>query len=141
MANANSWSANQTFALSSTTYGSFTTASTTNFTIGGSTFTSLLGTGLTNPSGALTLDATYLNTTANAYIAASTTIPKTYTANTFTALQQFNANASTTQLSVYNNVYLGATATSTFTSAGYLGVGTTTPQYLLTVSSSTAPQL
>ncbi len=40
--------------------------------------------------------------------------------NTWTALQQFQGQASTTRLSVYNNAYFGATATSTFDSAGNL---------------------
>ena len=55
-------------------------------------------------------------------------------ANTWSALQQFQANASTTQLSVYNKAYFGATATSTFTSTGFLGVGTSTPQWNLQVA-------
>src|SRR6185503_12218754 len=41
----------------------------------------------------------YTDARVNAYIHASTTIPRTYTANTFTALQTFG-NASTSVLSV-----------------------------------------
>lgn len=51
--------------------------------------------------------AGYLNTTGvNAYIHGSTTIPKTYTNNTFTGLQTFD-NASTTNLSVTDITDLG----------------------------------
>ena len=50
----------------------------------------------------------------------------TSNANTWSALQQFNGNASTTQFSVYNNAYFGATATSTFNSLGQLSIGTST---------------
>ncbi|MEI7720120.1 MAG: helix-turn-helix domain-containing protein, partial [bacterium] len=59
----------------------------------------------------------------------------TTTANTFTALQQFNANASTTQLSA-TAAYFGGTATSTFTSQGWLGIGTTSPYSILSISNS-----
>lgn len=41
-------------------------------------------------------------------------------ANTWTALQQFSAGASTTQHSVFSKAYFGGTATSTFDSAGIL---------------------
>lgn len=46
-------------------------------------------------------------------------------ANTWTALQQFS-NASSTILSAYS-AYFGATATTTITSAGRVGMGTTSP--------------
>ncbi|MBI5456882.1 hypothetical protein HY969_04035 [Candidatus Kaiserbacteria bacterium] len=45
-------------------------------------------------------------------------------ANTFTSLQQFQGNASTTKLSVYSNAYFGATATSSFSSTGVLTLAT-----------------
>jgi hypothetical protein len=124
LGNANSWTALQTFAFSSTTYGSFTTASTTNLTLGGQTFTSLLGSGLTNTGGALTLDSTFLNNSVNSFIAASTTIPKTYTANTFTALNTFS-NTSTTLAS-----FTYASTTSLF--AGNITLSTTTAGLLRT---------
>lgn len=41
-------------------------------------------------------------------------------ANTFTGLQKFNAGASTTLFSVFNTAYFGGTATSSFTSDGFL---------------------
>ncbi|MBA3732859.1 DUF5011 domain-containing protein [Patescibacteria group bacterium] len=93
--NANTWSALQTFTNSSTTLGSFTYASTTNLVVNGQSFNNLLGSGLLNTSNALTLDTTFLNNTTNAYINASTTIPKTYTANVFSALQTFNYSSTT----------------------------------------------
>ncbi|MBU6321398.1 hypothetical protein KGO04_02540, partial [Patescibacteria group bacterium] len=43
-------------------------------------------------------------------------------------------NASTSQLSVFNNAWFGATATSTFTSQGYLGIGSTSPWAALSVN-------
>jgi hypothetical protein len=92
---ANNWGAVQTFAYSSTTYASFTAASTTNLSIGGQTFISLLGTGLTNSGGVLTIDTTAQNSAINSYINSSTTIPKTYAPNAFTALNTFS-NSSTT---------------------------------------------
>ncbi|MFA6432617.1 MAG: kelch repeat-containing protein, partial [Candidatus Paceibacterota bacterium] len=55
------------------------------------------------------------------------------TANIWTGLQQFK-NASSTQLSVYGPAYFGATATSTFTSAGWLGIGTSTPYAKLSIA-------
>ncbi len=42
--------------------------------------------------------------------------------NTWTVLQQFNGNASTTKLSVTNTAYFGSSATSTFNSAGVLNL-------------------
>ena len=92
---ANTWATLQTFAFSSTTYGSFNTASTTNLVINGSSFNNLLGTGLSNVGGALTVDSTSLNNSINSFVNSSTTIPKTYTTNTFTALNTFS-NTSTT---------------------------------------------
>ncbi len=49
--------------------------------------------------------------------------------NNWTALQQFYANASTSQLSVFNKAYFGSTATTTIDSLGNLQViGSTTMQ-------------
>ncbi|MDO8622513.1 MAG: hypothetical protein Q7R80_04750, partial [bacterium] len=56
-------------------------------------------------------------------------------ANAWTALQSF-LNASTTQLSVNNQAWFGGTATSTFDSAGRLGVLTSSPTYPLEVTGS-----
>lgn len=58
-------------------------------------------------------------------------------ANTWTALQQLNANASTTQLSVYSNAYFGATATTTINSTGQVGVASSTPTGALSVEQGT----
>ncbi len=49
-------------------------------------------------------------------------------------------NASTTQLSVFNQAYFGANATSTFSKTGQLLMGTTTSYWNLAVASSTGPQ-
>jgi hypothetical protein len=54
-------------------------------------------------------------------------------ANSWTALQQFNGNASSTLFSA-NSAYFGGTATSTFTSAGSLGIGATSPVASLVVN-------
>jgi hypothetical protein len=57
-----------------------------------------------------------------------------------TSLMLFNGNASSTQISA-TQAYFGGTATSTFTNAGFLGIGTSTPRWGLQLASSTAPQL
>jgi hypothetical protein len=69
-------------------------------------------------------------------ISGATTVSSTLSVTGQTTLAQ----ASSTRFSA-NQAWFGGTATTTITDAGYLGVGTSTPQYLLTVSSSTAPQL
>ncbi len=50
----------------------------------------------------------------------------TANANTWTGLQQFNGNASTTKFSAYGPSYFGGTATSTFNTLGQLSMGTST---------------
>ena len=50
----------------------------------------------------------YTDARVNSYIHASTTIPKTYTENIWTRLQQFNGNASTTALTVAGRSWLSA---------------------------------
>lgn len=55
----------------------------------------------------------YTDARVNAYIHGSSTIPKTYTANTFTGLQTIG-NASTTHLSVSGTSYLGTVKTGTW---------------------------
>jgi hypothetical protein len=58
--------------------------------------------------------AAYLNAAGvNSYIHGSTTIPKTYTANTFTGVQTIG-NASTTYLSVSDSSFLGTVKTGTW---------------------------
>ena len=104
-----------TLNASSTIFGDFiatnstsTSLFTSHFGLGGNYFTSLVGAGLTNISNALSLDLTH--------------------SNIWTTLQQFNGNASTTQLSA-GLAYFGQTATSSFaangalTLASALGVG------------------
>jgi hypothetical protein len=101
---SNTWSGTQTFsnALS-------TNATTTTLGVNGETFTDLTGTGLQLVSGALTLDASgdwtgtldsqegtfylansFSSTSAQYFVNASTTIPKTYGTNTFTGANVFS---------------------------------------------------
>ncbi len=95
-------SGNVSFLYSSSTiYSSFNTASTTNLIVGNNSFNNLLGSGLINTGGALTLDTSVVNS----YIDASTTIAKLYKNNIFTGLQTF-ANASST---LFSSVYASST--------------------------------
>ncbi|KKR82073.1 MAG: hypothetical protein UU27_C0003G0024, partial [Parcubacteria group bacterium GW2011_GWD1_40_9] len=67
----------------------------------------------------------YGDTDVNSYIHASTTIPKLYTANTFSALQTFTNASSTLISSTYassTNAYFGSVGIGTTTPAGTLGV-------------------
>ena len=111
--------------------GSFGTASTTNLAISGSTTLSNIaaGTLLYNDSSkkvaAATIDPSL--TFAQGALALNTANP-----NAFTSLQQFNGNASTTALSA-GLAYFGTTATSTFTSQGWLGIATSSPSAALAV--------
>ncbi|MBP6858638.1 MAG: tail fiber domain-containing protein [Candidatus Pacebacteria bacterium] len=73
---------------------------------------------------------TYGNSDVDAYVAASTTIPKLYVANTFTALQTL-ANASTTQVSVSEAAYFPG---GVWNASGNVGIGTTSPSAKLSVS-------
>ena len=71
----------------------------------------------------------YTDARVNSYINASTTIPKLYTANTFTGLQTFT-NASTTNLTVTSSSYLGTIASGAWNGTeigiAYGGTGTST---------------
>jgi hypothetical protein len=67
----------------------------------------------------------FSTTSANYFVSSSTTIPKTYAANTFTALQSFTS-ASSTQFTTTGATYLA-------TDSGNVGVGTTTPTAKLQV--------
>lgn len=51
-------------------------------------------------------------------------------------LMQFLGNASSTQLSVPNQAWFGSTATSTFNSAGSLGIASTSPAFPLSVNNA-----
>lgn len=59
-------------------------------------------------------------------------------ANTWSALQQFGAAASSTQISAYTGAYFGATATTTITAGGFVGIGTSTPYAQLSINSTNA---
>jgi hypothetical protein len=108
LANATSTNFFSTTASSTNLFATFATSSSLNTNllgIGGSNyFSSLTGAGLINNSNTLQIDFTR--------------------ANSWTGLQQFTA-ASSTRLSVYGPAYFGATATSTFDSAGNLSVAGT----------------
>jgi hypothetical protein len=84
----------------------------------------------------------YTDARVESLLASSSTAPKTFTGNTWTALNLFSAGASSTQLSVFNKAYFGSSATTTIDSAGNVavagnvGVGTTTPWGKLAVSTA-----
>jgi hypothetical protein len=102
---------------SSTLYSSFNTASSTFANIGTLTLsTTTAGILKTSATGVVYSDtsATYGDVNVNSYIHSSTTIPKTYTANIFTALNTFT-NASST---LFSSTYASST--------NYLGGGLTT---------------
>ncbi|MDE2213296.1 MAG: hypothetical protein KGJ34_02070, partial [Patescibacteria group bacterium] len=132
------------------------TASTTNLNVSGiTTLQDLAGNSLLYTNGSNQLAAATVGNGLTFSGSNLSTSFGTTTTNTFTALQQFQGNASTTELSVYNNAYFGATATSTFNSSGALslvsngltvgnnqlvvsggnvGIGTNNPQTALQVS-------
>lgn len=101
------------FTFTPSWIGTLANSRLTNSTISGVALGSSLG-ALTATNASLTFSGSYDGSTAR------TVGLNVGNANTFTALEQFNANASTTQLSVYNKAYFGASATSTFDSAGIL---------------------
>ena len=98
--------------------------------------------------------SSYSNTDVNSYIHASTTIPKTYTANTFSALQTFTGGLTTNALTLgslngplqSNNgvvsattsigVLYGGTGLATAPSYGQLLLGDSLGGYTLTATSS-----
>lgn len=80
-----------------------------NFTTATSTFAT--GSGINLTGGCFAVNNTCISSSGGVSLSA---------ANTWTALQQFQGGASTTALSVYNNAWFGATATSSFNSTGQL---------------------
>ena len=112
----------------------FPSTSTISITYGGTGISSLPTFGqllLGNGSGGYNL----VSTSSLGIVAGSSNV-STSSQNTWSALQLFAGGASTTQLSVFNNAWFGATATSTFTSAGWLGVGTSSPLAPIQVGNS-----
>ena len=85
-----------------------------------STATSTFAGGINVTSGCLAVNGTcvtgtgssYSNADTNAYIHASTTIPKTYTANTFTGLQTFSNTGTTTFAGGIQTTALNVTSTT-----------------------------
>ncbi|MHB1769826.1 MAG: hypothetical protein ACYCPH_01960, partial [Minisyncoccota bacterium] len=126
--------------IGTTTPGSLLSIGTTNginFSTATSTFSSTGGINLT--SGCYALGGTCLTTGVSSVSNSDGTLTISPTTgavvsslnlahpNTWTALQQFNGNASTTQLTTTGSTYLA-------TAGGNVGIGTTTPGYTLTVN-------
>ncbi|TSC70535.1 MAG: hypothetical protein CEO12_256, partial [Parcubacteria group bacterium Gr01-1014_46] len=107
----NNWSALQTFAFSSTTYGSFTTASTTNLVINGQSFNNLLGTGLTNSGGALT-NSGVISASCSGGTTCSGTNPLTISSFSFPYTVNTGYNSTSTTIGFLNGLF--STASSTF---------------------------
>ena len=117
---------------SSTVYSSFATASTTNLIINGQSFNNLLGSGLQNTGGVLTLDTSAINT----YIHASSTIPKLYTNNIFAGANTFNGTLTLGSMAINSILSTNAsgviTATSTPTFGNFNATSTTATSTLST---------
>lgn len=154
LTNPNSFTGLQTFQYSSTTrYSSFVTASTTNLILNGSSFNSLLGSGLTNSSGALTVSLSSLTATdgsltfSGSYngLTARTIGLNLGNSNTWTVNQNFNyssstsyssfvtasttnliaGTASTTNQSVTGQLWIPNSSTASTTTLGQVAVDTT----------------
>src|SRR5204863_766512 len=120
--------------------------------VGTSTFYSSTG-GLNLTGGCYAIGGTclslYTDTNVNSFIHASTTIPKTYTANTFTLLNTFNggltigslngplqANNGVVSATTSVGVLYGGTGLTTAPSFGNILVGNNSGGYTLTATSS-----
>jgi hypothetical protein len=125
LSNPNTWTGLQTFNYASTTkYASFVTASSTNGYFGTLTLPNITGTQcLHSISGVVS--GTGSDCGAGGGGGDSFTHPFVGSSAT-TSQMLLNGNASTTGLS-FNYGAFGGTATTTFTNAGFIGVGTTTP--------------
>jgi hypothetical protein len=64
----------------------------------------------------------YTDARVESLLASSSTAPKTFTGNTWTALNLFSGGASTTNFSNFGTAYFGGTATTTIDSSGNLAV-------------------
>jgi len=84
-------------------------------------------------TGCATFTAGVLSTTGVACSSGGAAYPFPGFNNSTTTLTLFNGNASTTALSA-TQAFFGGTATSTFTTNGFLGIGTSTPNWNLDVS-------
>ena len=143
----------------------FTGTTTATSTFGGNL--AINGTGTTTSAGGFNLSAgcfavngtcltnsTYGDSSVNSYIHASTTIPKTYTANTFTGLQTFTGGLTTSALTLGSltgplqaingavsatstlSTFYGGTGLSTAPTYGQLLLGNALGGYTLTATSS-----
>ncbi|HYF29057.1 MAG TPA: helix-turn-helix domain-containing protein, partial [Candidatus Paceibacterota bacterium] len=156
-------------ATSTTATSTFPLADITNaLRFAGDYFTDLTGTGLQNVGGALSINATgdwtgtfdgqegsyylansFSTSSAQFFVNGSTTIPKTYTANTFTGSQVFSggvtigtlngplqANAGVVSATTSIGVLYGGTGLTTAPSYGNILVGNSSGGYTLTATSS-----
>lgn len=89
---------------------------------------SVTSVGLTSTNSTLTVGSTPVTTSGT--ITADLNLGHS---NIWSVLQSFSL-ASSSQFSAFQNAYFGATATSTFNSTGWLGIGTSTPYALLSVN-------
>ncbi len=144
--NSNIFTGLLTNTYASSTYSSFTTASTTNFNIGGQTFVSLLGSGLSNSASTLTVSGLTTSNFASAnisqftndsgYITSSGVFAWPFTAQTWgvstsTTVGLLNGFLSTASSTIVGN----ATTTGSFHVGSYLSVGTSSPFAQLSVES------
>ncbi|MEK7613538.1 MAG: immunoglobulin-like domain-containing protein, partial [Patescibacteria group bacterium] len=143
LGNANTWTALQQFTRASSTQlsaysayfgGTATTSIDTggnvtfggNIVIGGDTINEFAGTGLTVSGNALTVDDTAADSNINSFIHASTTIPKTYTSNTWTGANTFNSTLTIGSLNGPLQANAGVVSATTSVGILYGGTGATT---------------
>lgn len=124
-----------TLPISQLLYGgssAYQSVATTSATIGsGLSYSGTFGALVGGAAGTLTIDDTAADANINAFLHASTTVPKTYTANTFTGAQIFNgtltvgalngplqANAGAVSATTSVGILYGGTATTTFYNGG-----------------------
>ncbi len=152
----------------SASYASSTNAFFGALTLGGDTLTDFTGAGLSVSSGALTISTagdwtglfdgqegsyylanSFSSTSATHFVHSSTTIPKTYTANTFTSAQVFSggvtigtlngplqANNGVISATTSVGVLYGGTGLTTAPTYGQVLVGNASGGYTLTATSS-----
>ena len=102
---------------------------TTALTVTSSTATSTFANGLSLSAGCFAIGGTCIGSSGGVSLSA---------ANVWTALQQFGAGASTTQLSAYNGLYVGTTATTTILGSATSTFGAGISATALNITSTTA---